>query len=44
MNLVIEGTESGFEEELLQRSGAECNRGFHYSHSVDADEFVRLPA
>ena len=40
MDVVAEGIETSFEEELLLELGAEYGQGFHYARPLDADAFI----
>ncbi len=42
MDLIAEGIESSYEEELLLQPGTGCCQGFHDSRALDADKFMQL--
>ena len=42
MDVVAEGVETSFEQELLQELGAEYAQGFHFSRPLDGDALVDL--
>ena len=42
MDVVAEGVETSFEEELLQRLGTEYAQGFFYASALEEDDFIEL--
>ena len=42
MDVVAEGIETGFEEELLVKLDAEYGQGFFYSNALEEDDFIKL--